>query len=328
MKAIECKEFGPVSNLELVETTRPDAARGEVLIEVHAIGLNFPDGLIVQGLHMNKPDRPFIPGVEIAGVVRGIGPRSSRFSVGDRVVGMGWQGGFAEYVSIREGAVFAVPATVSLDAAAASLIVAGTAIHALVDHARIAPEESLLVLGAGGGVGVAAVAIGKLLGARVIAVASSKEKLDLARRQGADLCLNYAEEDLRQGLGRLVGTRAMDVVFDPVGGQSTEAALRDLRWGGRHLIIGFAAGEIPRVPINLLLIKAATMTGVLWGSDLDRRPEHHAVHIQTIMGWLASGALMPEFETVRGLDALVPSLSRVMERRVAGKLVVQIGRSG
>lgn len=324
MKAVICEAFASLTDLSVSEFAAPSLGSGDVLVEVHAAGVNFPDGLIVQGKYQTKPALPFVPGSELAGVVKAVGSGVSQFSPGDRVAAFSGTGAFAEQAVVPATQVYAVPEGVDMAAAAGLLITYGTSYHALKDRAALKPGETLLVLGAAGGVGLAAVELGALMGARVIAAASTDEKLALARDRGATETIRYSDEDLRERLKALTGGKGVDVVYDPVGGPASIASVKGLAWGGRHLVVGFAAGDIPQIPANLLLLKSAASLGVLWGMSLRADPQHHAANIADLLGWLAAGRIRPEIDRVFPLDQAVPALEHVMERRAQGKVILAV----
>jgi NADPH2:quinone reductase len=324
MKAVICDAFAPVDALKISETSVRPVGPGDVLIRALAAGVNFPDGLMVQGKYQTKPPLPFTPGSEVAGYVEQVGDEVSAFRPGDLVVGFSGTGAFAEFVTVPAPQVFRLPEGVDPIVASGILITYGTSYHALKDRAALAPGETLLVLGAAGGVGLAAVELGALMGARVIAAASTPEKLELARSYGAAEVINYATEDLRERLKVLTGGKGVDVVYDPVGGASTLTAVKSLAWGGRLLVVGFAGGDIPDIPANLLLLKSASALGVLWGMSLRADPAHHAANIADIVGWLAAGKIRPAIDSVLPLEQAVTAINHVMERRAQGKVILVI----
>lgn len=325
MKAVICKAFDAIGALAIGETEVPAVGRDEVRIAVHAAGVNFPDGLIVQGKYQTRPALPFVPGSEVAGVVDAVGGDVNGLAPGDRVAAFSGTGGFAEYVTAPAAQVYRLPDGVDLTVAAGILITYGTSYHALKDRAALKQAETLLVLGAAGGVGLAAVELGALMGACVIAAASTDEKLALARNHGAAETINYAAEDLRERLKELTAGRGVDVVYDPVGGATTITAIKALAWEGRHLVVGFAGGDIPAIPANLLLLKSASSLGVLWGMSLRANPAHHARNISRLMTWLAQGRLRPAVDAVMPLEQAVDALNHVMERRARGKVILAVG---
>jgi NADPH2:quinone reductase len=323
MKALLCKAWGGPETLVLEELPSPRPGPGEVVIDVKAAGVNFPDVLIIQNKYQVKPPLPFAPGAELAGVIKEIGAGVTGFAPGDRVIAMTTWGAFAEECIARVGQLIRMPAGLDFATAAAFTLTYGTSWHALKDRGGLRAGETLLVLGAAGGVGLAAVEIGKALGARVIAAASSAEKLAVCRAHGADEAIDYSTEDLRARLKSLTGDKGVDVVYDPVGGPYAEPAIRSTGWRGRYLIIGFAHGEIPRIPLNLMLLKGSSLVGVYWGDWTRREPEAAAAGMTELLGWLEAGKLKPHlsgrYPLARAADALVGLASR----RVAGKLVVE-----
>ncbi len=325
MKAILCKQYGPPESLVVEDLPDLVPGAGRVVVDVHAAGVNFPDTLIIEGKYQFKPPLPFSPGGECAGVVRAVGPGVTNVEVGDRVIAMTISGAYAEQALADAGALVPMPPGLDFPTAAAFTMTYGTSYHALADRAALARDETLLVLGASGGVGLAAIEIGKALGARVIAAASSAEKLAICREHGADEFIDYAREDLRERVKALTGGGGVDVVYDPVGGAYTEPALRSIAWRGRHLVIGFANGEIPRIPANLALLKGAAIVGVFWGDYVRREPAHIAKDLQTLFTWLGEGRLRPRVAATYPLARGGEALRALMERRVSGKLVILPG---
>jgi len=322
MRAWRCHAFGPVGHLSLEDIPAPVAGARQVVVTVRAAGVNFPDTLIVQGKYQVKPDLPFTPGAEFAGIVKAVGEGVTNVRAGDAVLGVGVTGGFAEEALIDAANVVPLPAGTDPVAAAALTMAHGTSLHALKDRARIAAGETLVVLGAGGGVGLAAVDIGKLLGATVIAAASTDAKLDVCRRRGADAVINYEREDLKERIRVLTDGRGADVVYDPVGGHYAAAALRSVAWNGRYLVVGFAAGEIPRAPLNLPLLKGYSIVGVHWGGFVRRDPAANAANMKLLMDWMAGGRLLPLISARYRLPDAVEALFAMMRREVTGKVVV------
>ena len=322
MKAILCRSFGPIDDLALEEVDPPHPGAHQLRVRVDAAGVNFPDTLIVQGKYQFKPPFPFSPGGEIAGEVIELGERVQGFSVGDRIMAaIGW-GGFAEEVVVDAAQALPVPASMPIEIAGAFLLTYATSYHALVDRARLRPGETLAVLGAAGGVGLSAVEIGKALGARVIACASSAEKLELCKAHGADLTIDYGQQDLKTALGEATGGAGVDVVYDPVGGALSEPALRRMAWGGRFLVVGFASGDIPRIPLNLPLLKGCEVVGVFWGAFAAREPERFAAHVEALAELHAKGALAPHIHGTYALEQVKDALHDLETRRVRGKAVV------
>jgi NADPH2:quinone reductase len=323
MKAIQCVQWGGPELLRLADLPLPEPGKGEVRIRVAAAGINFPDALIVQKKYQVQPPLPFVPGTEVAGTVDAVGEGVSRLKAGDRVVAFVGIGGFAEYVCTSELQVAPLPPGIDLAIAAGFTLTYATSQHALAERGQLKSGETLLVLGAGGGVGLAAVELGKLAGARVIAAASSAEKLDAARRAGADELIDYSSADLRETVKSLTGGRGVDVVYDPVGGSFTAGALRTLGWRGRLLVIGFAAGEIPSLPANLLLLKEVSAVGVYWGEFSKRDPAGNRRLLMQLFGWLAEGRLRPLVSKEYPLAEAAQALQDLLARRAVGKLVIR-----
>jgi NADPH2:quinone reductase len=321
MKAIVCHSFGPIDDLAYEDLADPVAGPGQVVIDVHAAGVNFPDGLTVRGEYQVKPERPFTPGVEVAGVVSEVGDGVGKLRPGERVLALCGIGGFAQKAVADASATRALPDSMDFETAAGFMLVYGTSMHALADKSRLRPGETLLVLGAAGGVGLAAVEIGRAMGAHVIAAASTEAKLELAREHGASIGINTSTADLKTELKRLV-PQGVDVAYDPVGGAMTEAAVRGLGWGGRLLVVGFAAGEIPKLPLNLLLLREAEAIGIFLGAFTKRNPEQYTRNLTQLMAWFAEGKLRPHIGGRFPLDRARDALAEVMERRAHGKIVL------
>ncbi len=325
MKALLCKAFGPASSLVLEETASPQPKPNEVLIEVHAAGVNFPDTLIIEGKYQFKPPFPFSPGGEAAGVVKAVGEKVSQFKAGDRVMALTGWGSFAEEVAVGAYNVLPVPPSMDLTSAAGFGMTYGTSMHALKQRANLQPGETLLVLGASGGVGLAAVEIGKAMGAKVIAAASTAEKLDVARKAGADHLINYSEQSLKEELKKLTNGQGVDVIYDPVGGSFFEEAFRSMAWNGRFLVVGFAAGGgIPALPANLPLLKGAALIGVFWGSFAQRQPQDNAANFQQLFAWHAEGKLKPLVSQTFPLERGGEAIDYLGQRKAVGKVVVQV----
>ena len=324
MKAIRCKSYGPPSSLVLeeVENLKPKAK--EVLVAVKACGLNFPDTLIIQGLYQFKPELPFTPGSDVAGVVKEVGEGVTHLKVGQEVFGFVAHGGLAEEVLVPASACFPKPPQMDFPTAASFLMAYGTSYHALKDRGRLADGETLLVLGASGGVGLAAVELGKLIGAKVIAAASTDEKLALCKEYGADETINYSTQDLKSAIKELTEGKGVDVVYDPVGGTFSEAALRGVARNGRFLVVGFAAGDIPKIPLNLPLLKEAAIVGVFWGAFAMKDPKSNMQNSMTLMQWHAEGKLKPHIHAVYPLADTSIALEEMMNRKVKGKLIVKV----
>jgi NADPH2:quinone reductase len=322
MRAVRCHELiGPLG-LRVDELSEPEAGPGEVSIDVRAAGVNFPDVLLSSGKYQFKPTPPFVPGGEAAGVVVAIGAGVTRVAVGDRVAATVIHGAFAERIVVPEAAAIKVPDAIGFEVAAATLLTYATTWHALVDRADLQAGETLLVLGAAGGVGIAAVEIGKLLGARVIAAASSDEKLAFCRAHGADDTIQYVREDLKESAKRLTRGEGVNVVYDPVGGPFTEPALRSIAWAGRHLVVGFANGEIPKIPLNLVLLKGCQIVGVFWGAFVAREPEKQRANADAIFAAVAAGQLRPHIDATLPFARAGEALARMERREVMGKLVL------
>jgi NADPH2:quinone reductase len=325
MKAVLCKQFGPPESLVVEELPSPRAGAGEVVVSVRAASLNFPDVLIIQNKYQFKPPLPFSPGSELAGLVKEVGEGVRGCKPGDRVLAVTTYGAFAEEVKVDAGRLVPIPAGMDFNSAAAFLMTYGTSDHALRDRARLRAGETLLVLGAAGGVGLAAVEIGKALGARVIACASSADKLEVCRQHGADDAINYTTEDLRERIKELTGGKGVDVVYDPVGGPYTEPALRSTGWRGRLLVIGFTAGDIPKIPLNLPLLKGSSIVGVFWGEFARREPKAFAESIGQLGAWFREGKLKPHVSQTFPLEQAVEALKLMATRKAKGKVVLTVG---
>ncbi len=324
MRAIVCKELGPPEKLVVEEVPDPEPGPGEILVDVKAAGINFPDLLMIQGLYQLRPDPPFVPGAEAAGVVAALGQGVTFPDVGTRVAVTPPMGAFAEKCVVPYTHAIPIPDELGFDEAAGFSITYGTSYHALKQRAALQPGETLLVLGAAGGVGSTAVELGKAMGATVIAAAGSSEKLDFAESLGADLRIDYRTEDLKQRAKELTAGRGADVVYDPVGGDFAEQALRATAWQGRFLVIGFASGEIPRVPLNLALLKGVSIVGVFWGSWASRDPAASAQNYAELFGMVAEGRIKPRVTGTYGLDDHLDALRAIAERRARGKLVLRM----
>ena len=322
MKAVLCKDWGLPETLVVEDVPSPVAGPGEVLVEVHAAGVNFPDTLIIQKKYQYQPDLPFSPGGEVAGVVKAVGEGVSAWKPGDRVLASSTWGGYAQEIVVKAERAMPIPEGMDFVTASAYVLAYGTSLHALKDRAKLAAGETLLVLGAAGGVGISAIEIAKAMGARVIACASSEDKLALCRERGADETINYATEDLRERIKALTGGKGPDVIYDPVGGPYTEPAFRSIAWEGRHLVVGFAAGEIPRLPLNLTLLKSASVVGVFWGAFLQRDPAVTRQHLRDLFELYTSGKVKPPITKTYKLEEAAQALRDVMERRVKGKVAI------
>lgn len=322
MRALTCTAFDEPETLTVTEQPTPGPGPGEVLIRVQAASVNYPDALMVQGKYQVRPPLPFTPGAEAAGTVETVGEGVTHLKVGQRVAAFTGTGAFATHLIAPAAATLPIPDDLDLNVAATLPLAYGTAMHALIDRGQLKAGETLLVLGAAGGVGLAAVMIGKALGARVIAAASTGEKLDLARAHGADEVINYTDTDLKAAVGELTGKKGVDVILDPVGDRWAESAFRAVAWGGRYLVIGFAGGEIPRLPLNLPLLKGASIVGVFWGEYARRDPRGNARHLTQLADWVQSGTLKPEISRAYTLQDAPQAMRDLLERRVTGKVIV------
>ena len=324
MKAFVCTEFGPVDQCRVQDIDIAPPDDDEVLIEVRSASLNFPDALMIEGRYQVKPELPFVPGVDLAGIVREVGANVDHVAAGDRVMAFTGTGAFAEMCLADKTKVFPVPEGMTFDAAAASGITYPTAIHALQDCGRVQPDETVLVLGAAGGVGIAAIEVAKAMQARVIAAASTGDKLALCRAAGADLTINYSEEKLRTRCLELTAGRGVDVVCDPVGGSYTMEAFRATAWGGRLLVIGFAAGDIPKIPLNYVLLSERALLGVFWGTWAARHGDRQRRNMETLARWFAEGKINPVIDSTVSLAQIPEAIKRLMTRLVKGKVVVKV----
>ncbi len=322
MKALLCTRHGDPELLEWQEVPDPAPERGQVLLKVEAAGVNFPETLIIRNLYQFKPPLPFVPGGEAAGVVEAVGEGVTRFAPGDRVIAMTGTGAFAEKLLAAEHQCVPVPDGLPMDLAAGVTMTYGTSHHALKQRAQLKPGETLLVLGAAGGVGLAAVELGKLMGARVIAAASTAEKLELARAHGADEGINYETEDLKERVKALTGGKGADVIYDPVGDRFAEPAFRSIAWNGRYLVVGFAAGEIPKLPLNLPLIKGAAIVGVFWGAFTMHEAAVHRANMEELVRWFAEGKLKPHVGARLPLAEGGLAIRMLMERKAMGKVIL------
>ena len=323
MKAVVCREHGLPDRLDLVDDwPSPELGDNDVRIRVKAAGLNFPDVLIIQGKYQFQPELPFIPGGECAGVVEEVGAAVTRWKVGDEVIHSGGSGSFCEEIVANELAVLPKPPALSFEAAAGITITYLTSYHALVQRANVQPGETLLVLGAAGGVGSTAVELGKALGATVIAAASSDDKLALCKELGADHTINYSTESVKDRVKELTGGRGVDVVYDPVGGDFSEPAVRSMGWNGRYLVIGFASGPIPSIPLNLTLLKGCSIVGVFWGRFTMEETEVHLANIDTLWQWFEEGKIKPVITDLFPIEEYEGAYAAMMERRAKGKVIL------
>jgi NADPH2:quinone reductase len=322
MKAVLCKAWGPPESLQVEEIPALQPAPGKVVITVKACGVNFPDTLIIEGKYQFKPEMPFSPGGEVAGTVKAVGEGVKHLKPGQSVFSMTGWGGFAEEVEADAKGTFPIPPGMDFVNASAFSMTYGTTIHALKDRAKLQEGETLLVLGAAGGVGLAAIQIAKLMGAKVIAAASTAEKLAFCREQGADETINYTQEDLKSRVKELTEGKGVDVVYDPVGGDYAEAALRGMAWQGRYLVIGFASGEIPSIPLNLPLLKGCEIVGVFWGRFAQTFPKENMANFMQLMQWFQQKKLKPYIYNTYSLEEAASALNDMMQRRVMGKVVL------
>lgn len=322
MRALICEAFDQPENLQVQQLPDPVPGAGEVVIEVKAAGVNFPDALMVMGQYQVKPPLPFTPGAEAAGIISAVGEGVGHLQVGQRVVSFTGTGAFATHLKAKASAVMPIPDGLDFDVAATLPLAYGTTMHALVNRGQLAAGETLLVLGAAGGVGLAAVMIGKALRARVIAAAGSDEKVALAVSHGADAGFNYATQDLREQIKTLTEGKGPDVIFDPVGDKYAEPAFRSIGWQGRYLVVGFAGGEIPRLPLNLPLLKGASLVGVFWGEFAGRNPKANAQNLARLAAWVMDGTVKPLVSERYPLERSTEAMRALLERRVVGKVVV------
>jgi NADPH:quinone reductase len=322
MKAVLCKAWGPPESLVVEDVPSRAPGAGEVLIRVRAAGVNFPDVLIVQKKYQIQPPLPFTPGAEVAGDVLAVGEGVKHVKAGDKVVSFCGVGGFAQEVIAPAAVTMPIPPGMPYELAAAFTLTYCTSWHAVKDRAQLKAGETMLVMGAAGGVGLAAIEIGKVLGARVIAAASSTEKLAVCKAHGADELINYETQDLRDAIKAATNNKGPDVIYDPVGGKYAEPAFRSIAWRGRYLVVGFANGDIPALPWNLALLKGASLMGVFWGEFAKREPAANAGAIAEMMGWMKEGKIKPLISKTYSLEDTKQALIDLRERRATGKLVV------
>ncbi len=322
MKAILCSQFCGPDDLVLTEIADPVAGPGEAVIAIKAAALNFFDTLMIQGKYQIKPPFPFSPAAEVAGVIESIGEGVTTLKVGDRVVASCGHNGAREKIALPEKSIVKIPNNLDYDRAAGVIITYGTALHALEDRASPKPSETLAVFGAAGGTGLAACELGKLMGLKVIACASSDEKLEFAKQHGAELTLNYAKEDLKEGLKRITGGKGVDIVFDPVGGTYAEAGVRSMAWEGRFLVIGFAAGDIPKLPLNLALLKGCDIRGVFWGAWARLNPDKNRANLEKLVKWTAEGKISSHVDRTFPLAKTADALKVLAGRQAMGKVIL------
>jgi NADPH2:quinone reductase len=325
MKAVVCKEHGMPEKLELVEDwAEPEIGDHDVLIKVKAAGLNFPDVLIIQGKYQFQPELPFIPGNECSGEIEAVGSAVTRYKPGDKVISAAGTGAFCEKIAANENMVFPMPEGLSFEQAAGVSITYFTSYYALKQRANIQPGETLLVLGAAGGVGTTAIELGKLMGAKVIAAASTDEKLELCKQLGADEVINYSTTSVKDAVKELTGGKGVDVVYDPVGGDYAEPAIRSMAWNGRYLVIGFASGPIPKIPLNLTLLKGCSIVGVFWGRFTGEEPKVHLQNIAELWELFSTGKLNPVVTDVFPLEQYQDAYTCMIERRARGKVIITL----
>lgn len=325
MKALVCQKYGKINeNLKFEETSIPAISPQQILIKVAACGINFPDLLMIEDKYQVKPGLPFIPGGEVSGVIVDLGSEVKSFLPGQRVVALcGW-GGFAEYIAIDYDRVYIIPEEIDLKDAAAFAYNYSTAFYALNQRGNLKAGETILILGAAGGVGLAAVNLAKVMGARVIAAASNSEKLDICKKQGADFLINYSSDNLKEKINEYTENKGVDLVFDVVGGEIAEKAFRCLCWQGRYLVVGFASGIIPVMPLNLPLLKGASLTGVIWSNFSRKEPEENRKNFSQILDWFQKGKIKPEIFKEYTLQNAVSGLQDLKNRKVIGKSIVLI----
>jgi NADPH2:quinone reductase len=324
MRAVLCKRLDGPEALVIEDVPAAEPGPGEIAVTVRVAALNFFDTLITRGKYQHKPELPFSPGGEIAGVVARVGEGVSGFQPGDRVAAyLGWGGARDEVIVTTEAAI-PIPSGVADEVAAGVPITYGTALHGLKDRANVQPNEWVAVTGAAGGAGLAAIEIAKVMGARVIAVASSEEKLAICRAHGADAVIDYGKEDLKQALRERTGGAGVDVVYDCVGGDAAEPALRALRWNGRFLVVGFASGDIPKFPLNLLLVKGVSVMGVFWSEAVKRDPAGHRANMEFVLRAVADGRLRPHVHGTYPLERIAEAIGVLERREATGKVVVRV----
>ena len=322
MRALVCRVLGHDTPLAIEDVSLPEPPTGQVLVSVRAAAVNFPDALMLEGKYQVKPPMPFTPGCELAGIVSAVGTDVKHVKAGDRVLAVVPHGAFAEQALCDIARVVPIPDSVPFESAAAFMFTYGTSYHALKDRGQLAQGETLLVLGAGGGVGLAAVELGKAMGARVIAAASTEAKLAACREHGADETIDYTREDLRERVKVLTEGKGVDVVYDPVGGAFAEPAFRSLAWKGRHLVVGFANGDVPKLPMNLPLLKGASLVGVFWGEFTRREAALNRANMAELVGWLAAGRLKPHIGARYPLERGAEAIAQVRDRHAIGKVLV------
>jgi NADPH2:quinone reductase len=328
MKAVRCNAWGLPETLVVEDLPTPEPKAGEVLLDIKAASVNFPDVLMIQKKYQIQPELPFTPGSEVAATVRALGEGVTNVKPGDRVIAFVGLGGFAEQVLAPARDLIPIPPGISDEVAASFTLVYGTSHHAVLDRGELEAGQTMLVLGAAGGVGLAAVEIGKAVGARVIAAASSDAKLAVCQAHGADVLINYATQDLRAAIRQATDGKGPDVIYDPVGGAYAEPALRSIGWRGRYLVVGFANGEIPKIPLNLALLKGASIVGVFWGEFAKREPKANAAAMLQMMGWMREGKLKPLISARYPLARVADAFNALASRAATGKIVIVPAMAG
>ncbi len=324
MKALVCEAYGEVDDLNYRDMEDPVPGPDEILVAVKGIGVNFPDGLLVEGKYQAQPECPFAPGSEVCGEVIALGSNVSNWAIGDRVVSLTTTfGAYAEKITLPADVATPLPDFMSYEAGAALLGATGTAHHGLRQRGQLKAGETLVVLGAAGGTGTAAVQIGKAIGATVIAVCSTDEKLAFAKQQGADIGINYSKENLKEAIKQHTDGRGADVVYDAVGGDAFDACSRAMAWNGRLLVVGFASGRIPELPVNLTLVKGYSVVGVFWGQFTQNEPEVHAANMRELFAWVKDGTVSPIIDTVYPLSKGIDAIKYVTGRNVMGKVIIK-----
>tara|TARA_A100001388_G_scaffold140462_1_gene104122 strand:- start:69 stop:1037 length:969 start_codon:yes stop_codon:yes gene_type:complete len=320
MKAIVCNNFGPIRDIQYKEVDEPNLGEDNLLIKVNSVGVNFPDGLLVQGKYQLKPETPFIPGMEVAGEVIGLGSKETDFAVGDRIAALSQLNGYAEKAVVKTSSTFKIPKNMSYDDACALLCAYGTSHYALKQRGKLKKGETLVVLGASGSTGIAAIQIGKIIGAKVIAVASNSEKQKIARENGADLSIGY--DNLKEKLKEISGGKGIDVIFDPVGGDTFDTIARTMARKGRLLVIGFASGSIPKLAVNLALVKEFSVVGVFWGAFTRAEPDEYKLNMTELFDWYQKGLLKPLIEESYPLSQAASVLEKILARGAKGKIIL------
>ena len=320
MKAIVCNNFGPIRDIQYKEVDEPNLNEDSILIKVNSVGVNFPDGLLVQGKYQLKPETPFIPGMEVAGEVIGLGSKETDFAVGDRIAALSQLNGYAEKAVVKTSSTFKIPENMSYDDACALLCAYGTSHYALKQRGKLEKGETLVVLGASGSTGIAAIQIGKIIGAKVIAVASNSKKQKIAKENGADLSIGY--DNLKEKLKEISDGKGIDVIFDPVGGDTFDTIARTMARKGRLLVIGFASGSIPKLAVNLALVKEFSVVGVFWGAFTRAEPDEYKLNMIELFDWYQKGFLKPLIEESHPLSQAAAVLEKILARGAKGKIIL------